>query len=80
MQGIFIEGRRPKSKKAVREAIAADSRTVRIEATSWFGNEYSGPASNLPSNYTVHFVGPDPHTKRSFYGTLKWKNGKLSVS
>ncbi len=75
MQGIFINGYRPKSKKAVREA---DPSTVRLEATSLFGNEYDGLLSEAPDGrYT--FVGPDPYTSRKFYGTATIKNGKVKV-
>lgn len=68
MQGIFINGERPKSKKAVREAIA-NGESVRIEATSWHGNEYDGPVTSAPIGQ-IAFVGPDPFTKRNFYGTI----------
>lgn len=69
MQGIFVGGQRPKSKKAVREAIAAGL-PVRLEATSWFGNEYDGPVSDAPAG-EYYFVGPNPHSDRRFYGTIK---------
>lgn len=72
VQGIFINGVRPKSKKAVKEAVADAPETVSIEATSVFGNEYGGPLANAPAG-EIHFVGPDPYTKRNFYGTLTVK-------
>ena len=68
MQGIFINGRRPKSKKEVKEAVAAGLR-VSLEATSMFGNEYDGPVSEAP-NGTYSFVGPDPYRLRNFYGNI----------
>lgn len=70
MQGIFIQGERPRSKKQVREMIATDPARVRIEATSLFGNEYDGPASELPPGTVITFVGPDPYRRRNFYGQL----------
>lgn len=69
MQGIYVNHRRPKSKKEVREAIARDPGSVQIEATSMFGNEFDGMASDMPDS-AVAFVGPDPYTDRRFYGTL----------
>jgi len=78
MQGIFIEGRRPKSKKEVREALASGG-AVRLEATSWFGDEYQGPVASAPVG-EYYFVGPDPHTKRSFYGTIKVTPQGVKVS
>jgi hypothetical protein len=78
MQGLFIDGERPKSKKAVKEAIAAGVATVRVEATSWFGNEYDGNLAYAPDG-AIAFVGPDPFTKRNFYGTIVVSNGKATV-
>jgi hypothetical protein len=77
MQGIFINGKRPKSKKAVKEACAGFD-SVRLEATSMFGNEYDGFVSSAPDG-TYTFVGPDPYTKRSFYGNIIVKDGKVTV-
>lgn len=80
MQGIFIAGRRPKSKKEIKEMLAdpITSTRVRLEATSAFGNEYDGPVVDAPDgSYT--FVGPDPFTKRNFYGTIVKRNGKVAV-
>jgi len=69
MQGIFVNGRRPTSKAAVKRAAAAGE-SVALEATSMFGNEYDGPIERAPVG-TYYFVGPDPYVKRSFYGTVK---------
>ena len=78
MQGLWIEGRRPPSKKAVREAIA-EGREVYVEATSFFGNEYGGSVYACPENEPILFVGPDPHTKRNFYGQIVRKGVKVVV-
>ena len=79
MQGIFVNGRRPKSKKEIRERIAEDPTAVRLEATSLFGNEYDGPVKGAPDGrYT--FVGPDPHTARKFYGTIHKTGDRLRVA
>jgi hypothetical protein len=104
-QGIYIDGRRPKSKKEVKEAVAAvmayeaaikpgngsaafivalaiHGRTrptrVRLEATSFFGNEYDGPVEHAPDGL-YFFVGPDPHTKRNFYGQVIVKDGQVTI-
>jgi hypothetical protein len=69
-QGMFVAGRRPASKKALKEAVAADPSKVSAEATSFFGNEFRGPITDLPVGGKVVFVGPDPYTKRNFFGTL----------
>lgn len=74
MQGIYIltaEGWvRPRSKKQVREIAAEHPERVEIEGTSIFGNEYSGLLSDWPGGRPITFVGPDPYTKRNFYGTI----------
>ena len=80
MQGIFINGVRPRTKKQVKEAVANAPASVRIEATSMFGNEFDGPVSDMPIGKQVTFVGPDPYTKRNFYGTIRRLPGKVVVS
>jgi hypothetical protein len=66
-QGIFINYRRPKSKKEVIEAVKINPESVSLEATSFFGNEYDGPILQMPENTMVFVVGPDPAVKRNFY-------------
>jgi hypothetical protein len=78
MQGVFVNGQRPASKKAVREAIAANPEVVVLEATSFFGNEYDGPVSEAPDG-RYDIVGPDPYTKRNFFGNVIVKAGKVTV-
>ena len=78
MQGIFIGGRRPKSKKEVKEVALTNPEKISIEATSFFGNEYDGSLLDMPDG-TVTFVGPDPYTLRNFYGTLAKKGDKITV-
>lgn len=73
MQGVFIHGRRPVSKKAVKQALIDKPDNVSIEATSFFGNEFDGIATSMAIGSKVHFVGPDPYTKRNFYGTITRK-------
>lgn len=78
MQGIWIDNRRPKSKKEVKEIVATNPDRVYIEATSIFGNEYDGPVSEMPVG-TVTFVGPDPYNKRNFYGNIVRSESKIIV-
>jgi guanylate kinase len=67
MDGIYIGNRRPKSKKAVKEAVAAGEDVI-LEVTR-FGHEDTKTVSELPEG-KYNFVGPDPYTKRDFYGTI----------
>ena len=79
MQGIFVKGERPRSKKQVKEAVEGGA-NVRLEATSVFGNEYDGLVNEAPAgNYA--FVGPDPYRARNFYGTIvvQMVNGSRKV-
>lgn len=80
MQGLFIDGRRPKSKKEVRELVkAGGADRVRIEATSWHGGEYDGPLTDAPAG-TIYWVGPNPHSDRRHYGTITVApDGKVTV-
>lgn len=78
MQGIFVHGARPASKAAIRRAVAADPSSVRLEATSMFGNEYDGPVSSAPDgSYLI--VGPDPYSRRNFYGKVTVRAGIVNV-
>lgn len=77
MDGLFISGRRPTSKKQVKEAVTTTPEKVRIESTSLYGG-YDGSVSSAPDG-SYHFVGPDPYTKRSFCGVITVKAGKVSV-
>jgi hypothetical protein len=79
--GIFVNFERPKSKKAVREAVATDPSSVHIECTSLFVNDYDydGPVDEAPPG-CYSFVGPDPYCERRFYGTITVRGGKATVS
>lgn len=66
------------TKKALREGIAAGHH-VRLHSTSMFGG-YDGLAIDLPENMVFTVVGPDPHTKRSWYANVQKKKGKVTVS
>ena len=79
MQGVFIDGRRPRSKKEVKDTIAADPVRVSVEATSVFGNEFDGTVTDLKDGASVSFVGPDPYTKRNFYGTIEKRGERIVV-
>ena len=76
-QGIYVDGRRPPSKKAVKDALAA-SRYVSLQATSFFGNEYDGPVDQAPDG-TYFFVGPDPERDRRFFGQAIVRDGKVTI-
>ncbi len=86
MDGLYINGKRPVSKKAVKAAVAQDPASVAIQYTSLFQG-YAPTTGALPPatvdaltvGQRITFVGPDPYTARKFYGTItrvsadKWK-------
>lgn len=86
--GVFVNGQRPKSKKAIKEAIASGA-TVELENTSMFGGHgYTVVGGALVpecgdgtpvTRVRVDFVGPDPYNSRKFYGTVEARNGKVIV-
>ncbi len=86
MQGIWLvdEGvaRRPKSKKEVKVYLANNPFDVLVEPTSPFGNEYEGQVSTdrVQEHGPILFVGPDPYSRRNFYGSIKVnRKGVLTV-
>ena len=76
-QGVYVNGLRPKSKKAIKEALI-NGDEVSLEATSVFGNEYDGPVATAPDGFYT-FVGPDPYRARNFFGNFVVKAGKVTV-
>lgn len=81
MQGIYVNYRRPKSKKEVIATVKASPEKVFLEATSLFGNEYDGPITDMPIGKMVYVVGPDPYTARNFYLNLTRKeDGTFKVA
>ena len=83
MDGLFItvDGRvrRPKSKKEVKELAATSPVDISIEGTSMF-DPWSGYATEIPEGTKIAFVGPDPYTKRNFYGTISRSGDKVRVT
>ena len=76
--GIWIDGRDPKSKAEVKRAFA-DNREVIFYDTSAFSNFGSRKLSALPDgNHTI--VGPNPYTKRNFYGTITKRGDSIKIS
>lgn len=90
MDGIYVteDGRlvRPRSKKAVKEAVVADASTVFVEWTSLHSGRDGTltRVSDLDSELAglgVSFVGPNPFSDRRFYGSLtRGKGGQVKVS
>lgn len=68
--GLFIDNRRPQTKKAVKEAVSSNPESVYVESVSFLGNDFQGSITDLTVGDKVTFVGPDPRQSRKFYGTI----------
>lgn len=70
--GIFVDGNRPKSKKAIKEAVADDPNRVTIERTALGREGYVKlpDASDDDIGPLNPFVGPDPYRSRKWYGQI----------
>ena len=69
----FVDGQKPKTKKALREALAADPSRVWFEDTSGFGNRGTLTAEQLSPSDMI--VGPCVYTARNWYANVK--NGRV---
>lgn len=56
--------------KAKKDLKAAIGQPLRFEETSYFGTEYR-------DNGVLTIVGPDAHTKRTWYATVTMENGLI---
>lgn len=79
MDGIWVNGRRPETKKQVREACVNAPETVEFDWTSIFDHPNWSRLKDMPE-CKVNFVGPDPYNSRKFYGTVTKKNGEVKVT
>lgn len=70
-----------KSKKALREQVAADPSTVGVHATSIFNQSFDcATVADLPEGTTLTVVGPDPYNDRRWYANVTQKGGKFKVA
>lgn len=77
--GAYVHNRRPASKKALREAIAAGV-PVWFDGTDAFTPGNYAP-DDIPVGVKLSVVGPDPYTKRSWYATVtRDASGKVKVA
>lgn len=73
--GAYIMGVRPKTKKALKEAMRDTPTKVLFDCTDAFGpnagRRFDG--DHVPPGATLVVVGPDPHTKRNWYANVTSK-------
>lgn len=81
--GAMVNGRRPATKKALRDALTADPGLVQFDSTSMMGPRagdiISATVADIGTD-KMSVVGPDPYTKRNWYATVEVANGKVKVS
>lgn len=72
---------RPKTKKALREALAAATDVVTFDKTAI---DFDGPGNLVTGDLTpgvrLQVTGPDPYRKRDWYATVELVNGKIRCS
>lgn len=81
--GAAVNGRRPASKKALKEALRDAPATVEFDSTAMMGpraGEVISATVEDVAGYTLSVTGPDPYTARNWYASVSVKAGKLSLS
>jgi hypothetical protein len=79
MQGAFDHhGKRFRFKKHLKAAVQ-EQEYVLLEATSIFGDEYTGPLGAAPDG-DYYIAGPDPYTDRRWYAHIVKHGDQLGVS
>ena len=79
--GAMVDRVRPKTKTALRKALADPAVRVSFDCTGLDknGSIISGTAEAVGAN-KISVTGPDPYTARNWYATVEVKNGVLKVS
>lgn len=68
-----------KTKKALKEALAADPSKVHFYGTSPF-TPFSGTVLDLQPGDSLQVVGPDPYTSRKWFAGVKVENGNVKIT
>lgn len=82
--GAWVSATRPRTKKALREALAITPWTVTFDQTSMFTAPGQPDVSKLtvgaiPTGVTLTVTGPDPYTDRKWYASVFLKDGRVVV-
>ncbi len=81
MAFINVGQRGATTKQALKEAVATDPASVQLYGTSPLGPQFTGDtAADCPPEHKLAVVGPDPYSRRNWYATIEWKDGKIVVS
>lgn len=82
--GAWVNYDRPRTKKALREALATAPETVTFDQTSMFTppgqpDVYSMTGATIPTRVVLMVTGPDPYKDRRWYASVSMINGKVMV-
>ena len=82
MQGVFVNGERPRFKKDLAAALTDAPETVTFQQTAPMSStEYDGVATDAPSGQDLFVCGPDVYVKRDWYATCRREpGGRWSVA
>jgi hypothetical protein len=80
--GARVNGERPKSKKALKEAVRDNPGSVTFDPTSLFTTaleDFRADRGNDWHGVILTVTGPDPYTSRKWYATVKYNADKNTV-
>lgn len=77
--GALVNGKRPATKKALRDALTQDPTQVTFDGVSPF-KPFAGRVTDLPAGDKLQVTGPDPFRTRNWYATVTIVGGNVKVS
>lgn len=75
--GAYVGGKRPTTKKALKDTMKANPASVTFDCTSIFDKYGTIQGDNIPSGVTLSVVGPDPFGSRKWYASVT-SQGRVS--
>lgn len=81
--GASVNGERPLTKKALREALRDNPESVYFDSTALMGPRAGEIVMATPRDIGVDklsVVGPDPYTRRTWYATVSVINGAVKMT
>lgn len=79
--GAWVDGKRPKTKKALKEALASSPADTVFDPTSTFDQQLSNlDGTKIPAGVRLQVTGPCPFTSRKWYATVEMLNGKVRIT
>jgi hypothetical protein len=82
--GAYIGGGRPRTKKALKEALLTDPTSVYFDGTGVFrvtdGYRTGYRGNEIPEGVTLSVTGPNPYMSRKWWASITFTNGKVKVT